>query len=103
MSKALSQVIASTVSQSRDASKKHLYPCHGWHRLSNNSVTVDSNLSDLAMESLCNVELEVDSEHNLYNKHKHQDIRKGSMDAMGKDAPLVKMSQEICHHRNCCA
>ena len=74
--KTLAKMIISTVSQSSDSSKEHLYPCYDWHRLPNYSVTVYCDLSNLSMETLCDVELQVYSENDLDDEHDHENVRK---------------------------
>ena len=64
---------------------------------------MNCDLSDLPMESLCDVELQIYSENDLYDEHDHQDVREGGVNVLREGSSLMKMSQEICHHRNRCS
>ena len=87
-------------SQGRDATEEHLHPSHSWHKLSHDSVSNHSYLSNLTMEAFRNVELQVDAEDDLNNQHQHQPIREASMGILRECSPLMQMSEEVCRHRN---
>jgi hypothetical protein len=75
MRKTLSEMIPSAISQSSDPPKQHLYPGHNWHCLSHDAMTVYRDLSNLAMETFCDMELQIDTENDLDGEHQHQGIR----------------------------
>ena len=89
MGKALAQVVLSTVSQSSDPTKQHLYPCYDGHCLPNYSVAINCDLPNLPMETFCDVKLEVYPENDLDDEHDHQDIREGGVDVLRKGPPLM--------------
>jgi hypothetical protein len=63
--KALSQVVLATESQSSNSTKEYLDPRDHRHSLSNNSMTDHCNLSNLSVEPLGDMKLEVYPEHDL--------------------------------------
>jgi hypothetical protein len=93
-------MIIPAVSQSCDATKKHLHPGHNWHKLSYNSVPNHGHVPNLPMEPLRDVELEVDAEDDLDAQHQHQPIREPGMDILRECLPLMQVTQKICHHCN---
>ena len=103
MGKTLTKVVISTISKRSDSTKQHLYPGDDRHGLANNSVAMNCDLSDLPMESLCDMEFQVYSEDDLYDEHDHQDVREGGVDILRKCSSLMKMPQEVCHHCNSCS
>jgi hypothetical protein len=89
MGEALSKVVFSAVTQSSNSSKEHLYPSHYGHSLPNDSVAMDCNLSNLSVESLCDVELQVDAEGDLYDEHDHEDVGEGGVDVLRECPSLM--------------
>src|SRR5450756_88935 len=93
-------MVVPAVSQSCDSTKEHLHPGHNWHKLSYNSVSNHSHFPNLPMETLRDVELEVDAEDYLDSQHQHQPIRESGVDILRECPPLMQVSQKICHHCN---
>lgn len=96
MRKTLTKMVIAAVSQCSDSTKQHLYPSNDWHSLSDDSVSVNSHLTNLTLETLCDMELKVDTKYYLNGKHKHQDVGEFRVYIRRKDSSAVHMSQEVC-------
>lgn len=84
MCQTLAQMVIMAEAQRSNPSKQHLHPRYHGHQLSNDSMPVNRNLPDLAMEPLFEMEFEVDAEDNLHGQHEHKDIRKRGVDILRK-------------------
>lgn len=91
-------MIIVTESQRRNSTKQHLYPSDHRHCFPHDPMSMNRNLPNFSVESFSDVELEVDTEDNLYNEHQHQPIRKSPMDIRCKDSPSMHVSHEITHN-----
>lgn len=76
MCEALAEMVAATETQSSDATKEHLHPADHRHQLADDTVTDDDESTDPAMNTLGEMKLEIDTQDNLENHHKHEGVGK---------------------------
>ena len=95
MCRALSQVVAATETQRRDSAEQHLRPTHHRHRLPKHPVQDDDEPPDLPINSLGQMQLQINTQHDLRHQHEHQDSRKRAVDVLRELTTFVRVSEEI--------
>lgn len=95
MREALAKMVASTEAHGGDSTEKHLNPAYHWHDLANDAVGCDYGFANSAMYALCKMELEVDADCNLDDKHEHERGGEGGVDVMRKLTTAMHMSEKV--------
>jgi hypothetical protein len=94
--KTLTGVISPAESKRSDASKEELHPGHNRQCLSHHSVSNDHHPANLAVDTLFEVELQVDTHDDLCDQHEHDDRDELGVDIIFRELPaLVFMAQEV--------
>lgn len=96
-------MVVAAETQCSNSSKQHLYPGDNWHGLPDDSVSNNCDLSNLAMKTFRDVELEIDTEDDLNDEHQHQPVCKDGVYVVREFPPFMQVSHEICRHRNSCS
>lgn len=92
---ALSQVVVATESQRRDPAEQHLRPTHHRHGLTKHPMQDDDEPPDLPIDSLGQVQLQINTQNDLRSQQEHQDSRKRAVDVFGELATFVRVSEEV--------
>jgi hypothetical protein len=97
-------MISLTEAKSCNAAKDHLRPCQHGHQLANDRMEWSDQLSDLPIDTLLPVALEVKSENNLRYKEELEDVREFAMDVIrNKLATLMRMAQKETENSETCS
>ncbi|KAI6776265.1 hypothetical protein HG530_000210 [Fusarium avenaceum] len=97
-------MISLTEAKSCDTAKDHLRPCQHRHQLANDGMAWSNQLSDLSINTLLPVALEVKSKNNLRYEEELEDMREFAMDVIrNKLATLMRMAQEETENGETCS
>lgn len=95
VSQALAEMVLPTETQGRNAAEEHLRPAHDGHRLAEYAVGDDEDPANAAMDSLCEMQLQVQAEHDLDHHHEHQDVCERRVDVLGESPALMGVAEEV--------
>lgn len=98
MCQTLTHVVVATEPQRRNPAKQHLRPAHHRHGLARHSVQDHNHPTDLPVDSIMQMKLQIDPKHDLRGQHQHQDSRERAVGILGELATLVRVSKEVRQH-----
>lgn len=98
MRQTLSHVVVATEPQRRNPAKQHLRPAHHRHGLTGHSMQDHNHPTDLPMDSIMQMKLQIYPKHDLRGQQQHQDRRERAVDILGELAALVRVSKEVRHN-----
>ena len=92
---ALSQMIPSTEPKRRDAAKQHLHPAQHGHELTHDAMHVHHEVSNPRVDTLFEVQFQVNAHDDLRGEHHHEGDGEGAVDVGGELAPFVRVAEEV--------
>ena len=97
MRETLSCMIASAETQRYNPTEQHLNPCNQRHGLSQNTMSKHYPSSDLAVDALFEMELQIYTQDDLTNKHKHQEVGEFGMNVRRELSSFVSVSEKVAY------
>jgi hypothetical protein len=92
---ALSSVVGAAESKRREASEDELHPRHDWQGFSNHSMRLHHDLPYLPVNTLLEVELEVDAHGDLGDEHGHDVWDELGVDVRGELSAFMLVAEEV--------
>jgi hypothetical protein len=93
--KTLTHVIGLAEAHHGNTTEEHLRPANNRHELSENTVRKHKDPPDTALAALLKMQLQVESQSNLRDKHEHQPVCEGVVDVRRELTTLVRVAEEI--------
>ena len=98
MRQTLSHVITLAEAQGGDTTKQHLCPADDRHNLADNTMRQDENPSDPSLSGLFEMQLQVESEHDLHDQKQHEPVCERRVGVFAELATLVGVAEEVGQH-----
>ena len=88
-------MIGSAESKRGDASENELHPCHDWHSLANEAMCLDHDLPYLPVDTLFEMEFQVDTHGDLRDQHEHDIGNELGVNVLSELSALVLVAEEV--------